>query len=114
MEVKTAPPHSKGMKGYAARWKGLSKNYSHAPAQTARIQLPFFPGRRSHCLESPCLETVALSLTTDYGLRTADCGRIEVIERDIQRRGRVRQGADADTVHTCLGNRTHGFEGDTA
>src|SRR5437867_11840406 len=69
-----------------------------APAQTARIQLPFCPGRRSHCLESPCLETVALSLTTDYGLRTADCGRIEVIERDIQRRGRVRQGADADTV----------------
>jgi 2-oxoglutarate dehydrogenase E1 component len=35
VEVKAAPPHSKGMKGYAARWKGLSKNYSHEPANTA-------------------------------------------------------------------------------
>src|SRR5438105_3513705 len=35
--------------------------HQHAPAQTARIQLPFFPGTMSHYQESPCLETVALS-----------------------------------------------------
>ncbi len=34
-EVKAAPPKSKGMKGYAGIWKGLSKAYSHTPANTA-------------------------------------------------------------------------------
>src|SRR5205085_1098199 len=35
IEVKSGPPKSKGMKGYSARWKGLTKDYSHAPVETA-------------------------------------------------------------------------------
>ena len=34
-EVKAAPPHSKGMKGYAGRWRGLTKSYNHTPTNTA-------------------------------------------------------------------------------
>lgn len=34
-EVKAGPPASKGMKGYSGIWSGLTRYYSHTPANTA-------------------------------------------------------------------------------
>jgi 2-oxoglutarate dehydrogenase E1 component len=33
-EVRAGPPHAVGMHGYAGVWKGLSRQYSHAPVET--------------------------------------------------------------------------------
>jgi 2-oxoglutarate dehydrogenase E1 component len=38
-QVKAGPPQPVGMSGYAGRWKGLTRYYSHAPAETA-VPLP--------------------------------------------------------------------------
>ncbi len=34
-KVKTGPPQAVGMRGHAGRWKGLSRQYAHAPVETA-------------------------------------------------------------------------------
>ena len=32
--VKTGPPRKRGMEGFSGEWKGLKKDYAHAPVET--------------------------------------------------------------------------------